>query len=74
MDSVREIIRNAKKVTNLDFPVVEEKRRPGDPAVLIASSDKIRQELGWTPVHSNVETIIDTAWKWHQNHPRGYES
>ncbi len=71
--SVREIIKCAKKVTNVDFPVVEEQRRPGDPAVLIASSDKIRQELGWMPAQSNIETIIGTAWRWYQAHPRGYE-
>lgn len=72
--SVQEIIKSAKKMTNVDFPVVEEQRRPGDPAVLIASSDKIRQELGWMPAQSNIETIIGTAWRWYQAHPRGYEN
>lgn len=71
--SVRQMIDCAKKVTAVDFTVVEEARRAGDPAVLIASSEKIRSELGWIPEHSNVEEVIGTAWKWHKGHPRGYE-
>lgn len=71
--SVRQIINSAKSVTCVDFPVVEEARRAGDPAVLIASSEKIRSELGWVPGHSTVEEVIRTAWKWHKNHPHGYE-
>ncbi len=71
--SVRQIIDSAKKVTGVDFTVVEEARRAGDPAVLIASSEKIRVELGWVPKHSNVEEVIDNAWKWHKGHPYGYE-
>lgn len=72
--SVREIIDYAKKVTETDFAAIEEARRAGDPAVLIASSERIREELGWIPVHSSVEEIIRTAWKWHKNHPYGYRS
>lgn len=71
--SVRQMIDCAKKVTAVDFTVVEEARRAGDPAVLIASSEKIRSELGWIPEHSSVEEVIGTAWKWHKGHPRGYE-
>ncbi len=71
--SVRQIIDSAKKVTGVDFTVVEEARRAGDPAVLIASSEKIRAELGWVPQHSNVEEVIANAWKWHKGHPYGYE-
>ena len=67
--NVRETI---KKVTGIDFPVVEEARRAGDPAVLIASSAKIREELGWEPQHSSVDEVISTAWKWHKGHPHGY--
>lgn len=70
--SVRQIIDSAKKVTGVDFTVVEEARRAGDPAVLIASSEKIREELGWVPEHSNVEEVISTAWNWHKGHPYGY--
>lgn len=71
--SVKEIIDSAKKITAVDFPVVEEERRAGDPAVLIASSEKIREELGWVPQHSSVEEVISSAWKWHKNHPHGFE-
>lgn len=71
--SVRQMIDCAKRVTAVDFTVVEEARRAGDPAVLIASSEKIRSELGWVPQHSSVEEVIGTAWKWHKGHPRGYE-
>ncbi len=70
--SVREIIETAKKVTGVDFTVTEEARRSGDPAVLVASSAKIKAELGWQPQHSTVEKIIKSAWKWHQSHPYGY--
>ena len=70
--SVRQMIDSAKKVTGVDFPVVEEERRAGDPAVLIASSAKIREELGWEPQHSSVDEVISTAWKWHKGHPHGY--
>lgn len=72
--SVRQMINSAKLVTGVHFPVVEEARRAGDPAVLIASSAKIRAELGWEPQHSSVSEVIATAWKWHKNHPHGYES
>ena len=71
--SVREIIENAKIITEKDYTVVEEDRRAGDPAVLIASSEKIREELGWIPVHSTVKEVISSSWKWHKNHPHGFE-
>ncbi len=71
--SVRQMIDSAKRVTGVDFAVVEQERRAGDPAVLIASSAKIREELGWQPQHSNVDEIVGSAWKWHQAHPHGYE-
>lgn len=70
--SVREIINTAKKVTGKDFTVIEEKRRAGDPAKLIASSEKIRKELSWQPKLSNIETVIASAWRWHSSHPHGY--
>lgn len=70
--SVREMIEAAKKTTGVDFKVTEEKRRPGDPAVLIASSEKIRKVLGWNPVHSSLEEILSSAWQWHKTHPDGY--
>jgi len=70
--SVREIIETARKVTGKDFKVVEEARRAGDPAVLIASSKKCKEILGWNPQHSSTEEIIRTAWNWHLSHPYGY--
>ncbi len=70
--SVKQMIDTAKAVTGIDFSVAEEARRAGDPAILIASSAKIRQELGWEPQYSNVEEIISSAWEWHKKHPYGY--
>jgi UDP-glucose 4-epimerase len=70
--SVREVIDTARKVTAHELPAVETDRRPGDPARLVASSDKIRSELGWSPKHSDLEDIISSAWEWHRSHPEGY--
>lgn len=70
--SVHEMIEAAKKVTGKDFKVEEAPRRAGDPAILIAGSEKIRRVTGWQPTHSNVEQIIADAWNWHQHHPQGY--
>lgn len=64
--SVREVINAVKKVTGKEFEVVETERRPGDPPVLVASSEKIKKELGWTPKHTEIEDIVASAWKWHQ--------
>lgn len=64
--SVREVIEAARRVTGHPIPVVEEPRRPGDPAVLIASSEKIGKELGWTPKYTELDAILESAWKWHQ--------
>lgn len=62
--SVREVIDIARKVTGRDIPALEVERREGDPARLVASSDKIRRKLNWTPVFEDMETIVDTAWNW----------
>jgi len=70
--SVKQIIKVAEKVTGKKIKSVEGPRRAGDPAVLIASSAKIRKELKWKPGLGDIETIISTAWKWHKNHPDGY--
>lgn len=70
--SNREIIDAARRVTGHPIPVSEEDRRPGDPATLIASSQKAIEVLGWHPRYTNVEDIIATAWKWHTTHPTGY--
>jgi len=52
--------------------VKETARRPGDPAILVASSARIREELGWTPRYPDLDTIVSTAWEWHRKHPRAY--
>jgi len=70
--SVREVIEAAREVTGHPIPAVESPRRPGDPAVLVASSEKIMRELGWKPKYADLRTIIRTAWEWHQKHPHGY--
>jgi UDP-glucose 4-epimerase len=70
--SVREIIATCETVTGRKIPVVERPRRPGDPPRLIASSEKVRAELGWKPQFQSVEKIIASAWAWHVKHPRGY--
>ena len=64
--SVREVIEAVKKVTGKSFQVLEVERRPGDPPVLVASSEKIKNELGWEPKYTEIEAIVATAWKWHQ--------
>ena len=71
--SVRDMIRAAKAVTGRDFAVEEGPRRAGDPAALVASSEKIRRLTGWQPQYSQIETIIADAWKWHSGHPNGYD-
>lgn len=70
--SVREVIETAKRVTGLDIPVQMQARRAGDPAVLIASSGKAREVLGWQPQHDSLDKIIASAWNWHKEHPHGY--
>ena len=72
--SVKEILDAAKNATGRDIPVVFGDRREGDPARLFANSDKVQQELGWKPYHTDVEEIIVSAWRWHTAHPNGYES
>lgn len=72
--TVKEVVDTARKVTGHPIPAKEEERRAGDPSTLIASSDKAKTMLGWNPQFADLETIIDTAWKWHQSHPHGYET
>ncbi len=70
--SVKEVIETARDVTGHPIPAQVGPPRPGDPAVLIASSDKIRQDLGWDPQYPDLKTIIASAWHWHKGHPHGY--
>jgi UDP-glucose 4-epimerase len=70
--SVREVIESCRKITGHKIPVVEKPRRPGDPARLIAASEKIKRELRWQPKFQSIDAIIKSAWKWHQKFPNGY--
>lgn len=70
--SVREVIAACLRITGRPIRVLEEPRRPGDPARLIAASEKIQRELGWSPRFQQIEPIIESAWKWHLAHPNGY--
>ncbi len=70
--SVKEMVEAARQVTGHPIPQVMGERRAGDPASLIASSAKAKAILGWSPKHTDVETIIASAWNWHKNHPTGY--
>ncbi|MCR2803456.1 UDP-glucose 4-epimerase GalE [Paenibacillus soyae] len=71
--SVKEVIEIAREVTGKEIPAVVEPRRAGDPAVLVASSERARKELGWNPSRNKLEDIIKSAWAWHVAHPNGYE-
>jgi len=71
--SVKEMIAAAEKATGLSIKTEIGARRAGDPAQLIASSEKARKILGWKPSRTDVEAVIGTAWNWHSKHPNGYE-
>src|SRR2546422_11679021 len=70
--SVREVIAACRKIAGRNIDTVEKPRRSGDPSRLIASSEKIKNELGWRPQFQSLEAIIESAWKWHQKFPHGY--
>ncbi len=71
--SVLDVIESAEKVTGKKIKRYFGPRREGDPSVLVASSEKIKKELGWDPVHSNIDNIVDSAWRWHSQNPHGYK-
>ncbi len=71
--SVKEVVEVARKVTGHEIQAEVAPRRAGDPATLIASSERAIKELGWEPKFNDLETIISTAWKWHSSYPQGYE-
>jgi UDP-glucose 4-epimerase len=71
--SVKEVIETARKVTGHPIPAEIAPRRAGDPAILIASSEKAINELGWKPKYADLHTMIESAWNWFQKHPNGYE-
>jgi len=70
--SVRQVIDTVRKVSGKDFKVVEVERRPGDPAVLTSDASKAKKELGWSPKWTDLEKIVESAWKWHNKYPDGY--
>ncbi len=70
--SVREVVAVARRVTGCAIPTIDAPRRPGDPAVLVASSEKIKRELQWRPQFPELETIVGSAWEWMRRHPEGY--
>jgi UDP-glucose 4-epimerase len=71
--SVREVINACRKITGHAIPTIERPRRAGDPARLIASSERARDSLGWKPLFENIEAIVQSAWRWHLAHPEGYQ-
>jgi UDP-glucose 4-epimerase len=70
--SVREVITTCRKITGRKIDIVEKPRRRGDPPRLIASSEKIKNELGWQPQFQSLDAIAESAWKWHKKFPHGY--
>ncbi|MGH2351408.1 MAG: UDP-glucose 4-epimerase GalE [Chloroflexota bacterium] len=72
--SNRQVIEAARRVTGHPIPVAEEPRRAGDPAALVASSERIRRDLGWGPRYPGIDEIVASAWRWHRRFPKGYEA
>jgi UDP-glucose 4-epimerase len=72
--TVLEVLRACEQVVGRSIPHHLAQPRPGDPATLIASPDRISQELGWKPRYPHIADIVETAWRWHRSHPRGYVS
>lgn len=71
--TVKEMLDAARRVTGKEIPAKVAPRRAGDPASLVASPEKVERVLGWKPEYTDIESIIETAWTWHQNHPNGYD-
>ena len=70
--SVRQVIETVRKVSGRDFKVVEAERRPGDPPILTSNAARAKKELGWQPQKPRLEDMVQSAWKWHNEHPNGY--
>ena len=70
--SNRQVIDSCRRITGHSIPVVEAPRRAGDPAALVASSERIRRDLGWSPRYPEIDQIVDSAWRWHERHSAGY--
>lgn len=71
--SNKEVVEIARQVTGRTIKAADAPRRPGDPAVLVASSEKAMTELGWKPKYNELSKIVETAWNWHVNHPNGFK-
>ena len=71
--SVNELINTLNEVTGKTVSCIEGPGREGDPPILVSSIEKIKNELGWVPLRSDLKNILKTAWKWHKNHPEGYK-
>ena len=71
--SVKEVVETVREVTGHAVPAEITPRRVGDPAILIADSRRIREELGWNPKYPDLKSIVQSAWDWHLEHPRGYD-
>ena len=72
--SVRQVVDAARRITGSALPTVEQPRRPGDPPALVAAAGRAASVLGWRPIHSTIDEILESAWRWHQAHPHGYRS
>ncbi len=72
--SVKEVLDAADRVVGRVIPRELAPRRPGDPAALVADAGRIEAELGWRPRYTDLEKIIETAWRWHSTHPHGFGS
>jgi UDP-glucose-4-epimerase GalE len=70
--SVAEVIASIERVSGRQVPARTAPRRPGDPAVLFAASEKARREMGWRPQYEDLDVIVATAWRWHRTHPSGF--
>jgi UDP-glucose 4-epimerase len=70
--TVLEVLESARRITQHPIPHIVGTRRAGDPPVLVASSERIRRELGWQPRYPTIDAIMETAWEWHKTHPYGY--
>ncbi len=72
--SVRDVLAAVERIAGRRVRHELGPRRPGDPAVLLAASERARSELGWEPIYEELDVIVETAWRWHRSHPRGYAS
>ena len=70
--SVRQVVQSVERVTGRRLQAATGPRRAGDPAVLFASSDRIKRDLGWKPRYEDLDVIVETAWRWREAHPAGY--